>query len=43
MAAEGASMNEIAFLAGLALGFAIGVPVFARAWQVDIRGALKRV
>ena len=42
MATEGADMNELTFLAGLVLGVAIGVPVFARAWQVDVRGALKR-
>ena len=35
--------NPIAFLAGLALGFVIGVPVLARTWQVDVRGALKHV
>lgn len=43
MAAEGAYMTEIAFLAGLVLGFAIGVPVLTRVWQVDVRSALKRV
>jgi hypothetical protein len=42
MAVKGTDMTEITFLAGLVLGVAIGVPVFARAWRVDIRGALKR-
>jgi hypothetical protein len=42
MAAEGTDMTELIFLAGLVLGVTIGVPVLARAWQVDVRGALKR-
>jgi hypothetical protein len=36
-------MNELVFLAGLAVGIGIGVPALARHWQVDLRGALKRV
>lgn len=36
-------MNELVFVAGLALGIGIGVPALARLWQVDLAGALKRV
>ena len=42
MAVERTDMTELTFLAGLVLGIAIGVPVFARVWEVDVRGALKR-
>jgi hypothetical protein len=42
MAAEGTDMTELTFLAGLVLGVAIGVPMLARAWRVNVRGALKR-
>jgi hypothetical protein len=43
MAVERLDMNEMTFLVGLVLGFAIGVSVLARAWQVDVRGVLKRM
>ena len=43
MAVEVARMNELVFLVGLAMGLAIGVPVLVRAWEVDVRGALKHI
>ena len=43
MAVQVARMNELVFLAGLAMGLAIGVPVLASAWQVDVRSALKHI
>lgn len=36
-------MDELVFVAGLATGIIIGVPVFARLWQVDLRDAFRRV
>jgi hypothetical protein len=36
-------MNVIVFVIGLTAGIAIGVPVLARLWHVDLRGAFKRV
>lgn len=36
-------MNELIFLAGLAVGFSIAVPALARICQVDLRRAFERV
>ena len=43
VAIDAARMNELVFLIGLAIGVSIGLPALARLWQVDLRGALKRV
>lgn len=39
---EHSGMNELVFLAGLATGIAIGVPVVVRWWRTDLRNALRR-
>jgi hypothetical protein len=36
-------MNELIFLAGVAVGIGIGVSALARLWRVDLRDPLKRV
>ena len=43
VAVDAVRMNEFVFLIGLAIGISIGVSTLARLWQVDLRGALKRV